>query len=86
MPQGHENKGKKNKKTRVTYRVKRPPKWEGAPPYGANFARESNPAFRLVKILHKDYIQYKRAIDEGSSEKGDTHTQAKPSQNPRKTQ
>jgi len=52
----------------------------------ANFARESSPASRLVKILLKDYIQYKRAIDEGSSEKGDTHTQAKPSQNPRKPQ
>ena len=39
---------KKNKKTRVIYTVKRPPKWEGAPPYGAsqpaNFAGESNPA------------------------------------------
>ena len=28
----------------------------------ANFARESSPASRLVKILLKDYIQYKRAI------------------------
>ena len=28
----------------------------------ANFARESNPASRLVKILLKDYIQCKRAI------------------------
>lgn len=41
MPLGHKNKGKKRsdkkeKKTRITYRVKRPPKWEGAPPYGAS--------------------------------------------------
>ena len=42
MPQGHENKGnktirqKEKQKARVTYRVKRPPKWEGAPPYGAS--------------------------------------------------
>ena len=28
----------------------------------ANFARESNPASRLVKIIFKDYIQHKRAI------------------------
>ena len=27
---------KKNKKTTVIYTVKRPPKWEGAPPYGAS--------------------------------------------------
>ena len=42
MPQGHENKRnktirqKEKQKARVTYRVKRPPKWEGAPPYGAS--------------------------------------------------
>ena len=82
----------------------------------ANFARESNPASRLVKILLKHYIRYKRAIykrqerthrlephslktisrkettvqppkaTEGSSEKKDTHTQAKPTQSPTKPQ
>ena len=82
----------------------------------ANFARESNPSSRLVKILLKDYIQCKRAIykrqerthtlephslkpisrkettvqptkaTERSSEKGDTHTQAKPTRSPRKPQ
>ena len=78
----------KNKKSRLTYRLKRPPKWEGHPHTepARHFARESNPASRLVKILLKDYIQYIWAIDEGSSEKRDTHTQAKASQNPRKPQ
>ena len=83
----------------------------------ANFAREANPASQIVKILLKDYIQYKRLYTkdkkerkhtlephslktisrkettvqptkatEGSSEKGDTHTQAKPTQSPRKPQ
>ena len=82
----------------------------------ANFARESNPSSRLVKILLKDYIQCKRAIykrqerghtlephslkpisrkettvqptkaTERSSEKGDAHTQAKPTRSPRKPQ
>ena len=80
----------------------------------ANFARDSNPASRLIKILLKDYIRYKRAIykrqerthrlephslkpisrkettvqptkaTEGSSEKRDTLTQAKPTQSLRK--
>ena len=40
----------------------------------ANFAREPNPSSRLVKILLKDYIQYKRLYTKGKKEK--THTQA----------
>ena len=44
MPQGQKkkkerkrsDKKQKTKKTRITYRVKRPLEWEGAPPYGAS--------------------------------------------------
>ena len=41
----------------------------------ANFARESNPASRLVEILLKDHIQYKRAIYKRQKGKS-THTPA----------
>ena len=41
----------------------------------ANFARESNPASRLVEILLKDHIPYKRAIYKRQKGKN-THTQA----------
>jgi len=41
----------------------------------ANFARESNPASQLVKILLKNYIQYKRAIYKRHKGKN-THTRA----------
>ena len=67
MPQGHKNEGSeinptKQKQNRVTDTGKRPPKWEGASKRSqpANFARESNPASQLVKILPKDYIQHER--------------------------
>ena len=58
MPQVHKNEGSetnptKEKHNRVTYKAKRPPKWEGAPPYGANFAGESNPASQLVRANKK---------------------------------
>ena len=39
----------------------------------ANFAREPNPSSRLVKILLKDYIQYKRLYTKGKKEKN-THS------------
>ena len=41
----------------------------------ANFAKESNPASRLVEILLKDHIQYKRAIYKRQKGKN-THTRA----------
>ena len=41
----------------------------------ANFARESNPASRLVEILLKDHIQYKRATYKRQKGKN-THTRA----------
>ena len=39
----------------------------------ANFARESNPTSRLVKILLKDYIQYKRLYTKEKKEKKHNH-------------
>ena len=64
MPQGHENKGNKTirqkekqqqqqqEKTRVTCRVKRPPKWKGGPPYGASPPTSpGKPASRLQSTL-----------------------------------
>ena len=41
----------------------------------ANFAMESNPAYRLVKILLKHYIQYIWAVYKGQ-EGNNTHTRA----------
>ena len=41
----------------------------------ANFGKESNPASRLVEILLKDHIQYKRAIYKRQKGKN-THTRA----------
>ena len=81
---------KQNKKFRLTYRVKRPPndseikiikkttKMAGGTSIRsqpANFARESNPASRLVKMLLKHYIQYIRAVYKGQEE-NNTHTRA----------
>ena len=70
MPQGYENKGnktirqkeKQKQKTRVTYRIKRPPKLEGAPPYGASPL--TSPGNRTPPPDYLEYyfntIQYKR--------------------------
>ena len=80
---------KKTKNTGLTYRVKRPPnvseikiiKKDRQNGRGhlhtelSNFARESNPAYRLVKILLKHYIQYIRAVYKGQ-EGNNTHTRA----------
>ena len=80
---------KKSKNTGLTYRVKRPPnvseikiiKKDRQNGSGhlhtelSNFARESNPAYRLVKILLKHYIQYIRAVYKGQ-EGNNTHTRA----------
>ena len=63
----------------------------------ANFARESNPASRLVKILLKDHIQYKRAIykrqkgsennngDRGEKREGRQAHSSKANSEPKKT-
>ena len=69
--------GKKNAKCiRNKNNKKRPPKWEGhLHTELSNFARESNPAYRLVKILLKHYIQYIRAVYKGQ-EGNNTHTRA----------
>ena len=69
-------KQKQNKtKTRMIYRVKRLPKGKGAPPYGA---RKLNSASRLVKILLKDYIQYKRQYTKDKKEKHSSKANPEP--------